>query len=66
MSERKDDRKDDVATHHRVCLSAGAQWQPACVEPEGPSKRLRKTVTLSDLTLCLDEQEKGSSRVAPV
>ena len=44
--------------------SAGAQWQRACVEPEGPSKRLRKTVTLSDLTLCLDEQEKGSSRVA--
>ena len=26
--------------------SAGAQWQRACVEPEGPSKRLRKTVTL--------------------
>ena len=23
-------------------LSAGAQWQPACVEPEGPSKRMRK------------------------
>jgi hypothetical protein len=110
--------------------SAGAQWQRACVEPEGPSRRMRKTVTslsvesklaqpsaswhsprpagspeaafsaradlrlpgasvslgqsaawsepagrpfracfsaqvtLSDLTLCLDEQEKGSSRVA--
>tara|TARA_B100000780_G_scaffold47369_1_gene29472 strand:- start:154 stop:411 length:258 start_codon:yes stop_codon:yes gene_type:complete len=27
--------------------SAGAQWQRACVEPEGPSKRLRKTVPLS-------------------
>ena len=26
--------------------SAGAQWQRACVEPEGPSKRLRKMVPL--------------------
>ena len=25
--------------------SAGAQWQRACVEPEGPSRRMRKTVT---------------------
>ena len=35
-------------------FSAGAQWERAFVEPEGPSKRLRKVIEVADLTLCLD------------
>ena len=43
-------------------LSAGAQWQRAFLEPEGPSKRLRKMLQVADLTICLDRRQ-GDGRV---
>ena len=46
-----------VSLRRLELASAGAAWEPAFIEPEGPSALLRKRLRVAELTVCLDPSE---------
>ena len=46
-----------VSLRRLELASAAAAWEPAFIEPEGPSALLRKRLHVAELTVCLDPSE---------